>query len=210
MATSLLLNGDLGASKEGIKLMQGLVQSLEMMNPLIGIVWANHLTVTLVSEGGTNPMTAKEVAKMRHLQEIINLSPTTESSHKTTTEGLLWGRIQDKSMLDLSSKMRVNLNSKLFKKRSLASCSLNLQETLIMPISRPQWIRPKRISNEREFSWLMKAWSRVNKRSRLQDWNLIFRFQALNLGHNKKAYSAKARRKLKLHAIQSKGTRHSR
>jgi hypothetical protein len=38
MATSLLLNGDLGVSKEGIKLMQGLVQSLEMMNPLIDIV----------------------------------------------------------------------------------------------------------------------------------------------------------------------------
>jgi hypothetical protein len=48
-----------------------------MMNPLIDRVSVNHLTVTLVSEVETNPMTVKAVLKMNNPQEIIILSPTT-------------------------------------------------------------------------------------------------------------------------------------
>jgi hypothetical protein len=87
MPIKLLLNGDQGPSKVGINLMQVVqVRCLEMMSQLIGIVLANHLTETLVSEVDTNPMTAKVAAKMRESQEIINLLPTTESSLKTTEE----------------------------------------------------------------------------------------------------------------------------
>ena len=65
-----------------------------MMNPLIDRVSVNHLTVTLVSEVETNPMTVKAVLKMNNPQEIIILSPTTtELNHKTTTEELFLERI---------------------------------------------------------------------------------------------------------------------
>jgi hypothetical protein len=57
--------------------MLGLVKPQEMMNPLIDRVSVNHLTVTLVSEVETNPMTVKAVANMNYPQEIIILSPTT-------------------------------------------------------------------------------------------------------------------------------------
>jgi hypothetical protein len=57
--------------------MLGLVKPQEMMNPLIDRVSVNHLTVTLVSEVETNPMTVKAVLKMNNSQEIIILSPTT-------------------------------------------------------------------------------------------------------------------------------------
>jgi hypothetical protein len=57
--------------------MLGLVKPQEMMNPLIDRVSVNHLTVTLVSEVETNPMTVKAVLKMNNPQEIIILSPTT-------------------------------------------------------------------------------------------------------------------------------------
>jgi hypothetical protein len=65
-----------------------------MMNPLIDRVLVNHLTVTLVSEVETNPMTVKAAVKMNNPQEIIILSPTTtESNLKTTTEELFLERI---------------------------------------------------------------------------------------------------------------------
>jgi hypothetical protein len=74
--------------------MLGLVKPQEMMNPLIDRVSVNHLTVTLVSEVETNPMTVKAVLKMNNSQEIIILSPTTtELNHKTTTEELFLERI---------------------------------------------------------------------------------------------------------------------
>jgi hypothetical protein len=89
-----------------------------MMNPLIDRVSVNHLTVTLVSEAETNPMTVKEAAKMSNPQEIITLSRTIESNHKTTTEELFLERIKESTIWVLSLTMIATLNSKLYKKRS--------------------------------------------------------------------------------------------